>query len=44
MQIVISDIRNYMSNSDFSRGQIYFIQGRVTQYLIKSDSYIELTV
>ena len=44
MQITKSDIKNYMSSSDFSRGQAYFTQGKVTQCLIKLDSYKQVVL
>ena len=44
MQITKSDIKNYMSSSDFSRGQTYFTQGKVTQCFIKSDTYNHLVL
>ena len=39
-----NDIRNYMSSSNFSRGQTYFTQGKVTQCVIKSDTYNHLVL
>ncbi len=44
MELYSNDIRNYMSSSDFSRGNNYFKQGQVTKCLVRLDNEVKLMI